>query len=90
MTQFGSVARVEPHETATPVRDTRVELETNAYMLAHRVTAIAIVIVRYREVERKLNLVAEESLREVRVQVNARGGASARRIPLSKKIRKRT
>jgi molybdate transport system regulatory protein len=49
-----------------------------------------LLIERYREVERKLNVVAEESLREVRAQVNTRGNVSARRIPVSKKIRKRT
>ena len=49
-----------------------------------------LLIERYREAERKLNVVAEECLREVRAQVNTRGSVSARRIPVSKKIRKRT
>jgi molybdate transport system regulatory protein len=49
-----------------------------------------LLIERYREVERKLNVVAEEYLREIRAQVNTRGSESARRIPVSKKIRKRT
>jgi molybdate transport system regulatory protein len=55
------------------------------------VTTFGILLIeRYREVERKLNVVAEKHLREVRAQVNIRGGASARRIPVSKKNRKRT
>ena len=55
------------------------------------VTTFGILLIeRYREVERKLNVVAEEYLREIRAQVNTRGSVSARRIPVSKKIRKRT
>jgi molybdate transport system regulatory protein len=55
------------------------------------VTTFGILLIeRYRKVERKLNLVAKEYLGEVRAQANTRGGASVRRIPLSKKIRNRT
>jgi molybdate transport system regulatory protein len=55
------------------------------------VTAFGILLIeRYREAERKLNVVAEECLREVRAKANTRGATSARRIPISKKIRKRT
>jgi molybdate transport system regulatory protein len=50
----------------------------------------SLLIERYREVERELNVVAGEYLREIRAQVNAEGSASARRNSLSKKIRKRT
>jgi molybdate transport system regulatory protein len=54
-------------------------------------TAFGILLIeRYREVERKLNVAAGECLREIRAQVNTRGSASARRIPVSKRIRKRT
>jgi hypothetical protein len=41
-------------------------------------------------VERKLNVIAGEYLKEIRAQVNTESGASARRNPVSKKIRKRT
>jgi molybdate transport system regulatory protein len=50
----------------------------------------SLLIERYREVERKLNVVAGEYLKEIRAQVNTEGSASPRRIPVSKKIRKRT
>jgi molybdate transport system regulatory protein len=49
-----------------------------------------LLIERYREVERKLSVVASEYLKEVRAQVNTEGSASPRRVPVSKKIRKRT
>jgi molybdate transport system regulatory protein len=47
-----------------------------------------LLIERFREVERKLNVVAGEYLKEIRVQVNAERSASGRRNPLSKKTRK--
>jgi molybdate transport system regulatory protein len=50
----------------------------------------SLLIERYREVERKLNVVAGEYLKEIRAQVDTEGSASPRRIPVSKKIRKRT
>jgi molybdate transport system regulatory protein len=49
-----------------------------------------LLIERYREVERKLNAVAGEYLREIRAKVNTENNASARRNPVSKKTRKRT
>ena len=49
-----------------------------------------LLIERYRDVERKLNVIAGEYLKEIRTQVNVEGGASPRRNPVSKKIRKRT
>jgi molybdate transport system regulatory protein len=50
-------------------------------------TAFGILLIeRYREVERKLNALADECLREIKAQVKTRGSTSARRIPLSKKI----
>jgi molybdate transport system regulatory protein len=56
-----------------------------------KITPFGILLIeRYREVERKLNVVAEECLQEIRAQVNARGSASARRITVSKKLRKHT
>ena len=48
-----------------------------------------LVIERFREVERKLNVIAGENLKEIRAQVNTEGGASGRRKTVSKKIRKR-
>jgi len=54
-------------------------------------TAFGILLIeRYREVEQKLNAVAGACLREIRAQVNTRRGASARHIPVSKKIRNDT
>jgi molybdate transport system regulatory protein len=50
----------------------------------------SLLIERYREVERKLNVIANEYLKEIRVQVNTEGSAPVRRNRLSKKIRKRT
>jgi molybdate transport system regulatory protein len=56
-----------------------------------QITAFGTLLVeRYRDVERKLNVIAGEYLKEIRAQVNTEGGASARRNPVSKKIRKRT
>ncbi len=49
-----------------------------------------LLIERYREVERKLNGVASELLKEIRAQTNTEGGRSARRNSVSKKVRKRT
>jgi len=49
-----------------------------------------LLIERYRDVERRLNVVANELLKEIRAQVNTEGGPSARRNPVSKKPRKRT
>jgi molybdate transport system regulatory protein len=49
-----------------------------------------LLIERYRDVERKLNVIAGEYLKEIRAQVNTDGSASPRRIPVSRKIRKRT
>jgi len=55
------------------------------------ITAFGTLLVeRYRDVERKLNMIAGQYLKEIRAQVNTEGGASARRNPVSKKIRKRT
>jgi len=55
------------------------------------ITAFGTLLVeRYRDVERKLNVIAGQYLKEIRAQVNTEGGASARRNPVSKKIRKRT
>jgi molybdate transport system regulatory protein len=50
----------------------------------------SLLIERYREVERKLDVVAGEYLKEIRAQVNTEGSAFPRRIPVSMKIRKRT
>jgi molybdate transport system regulatory protein len=56
-----------------------------------QITAFGTLLVeRYRDVERKLNVIAGEYLKEIRAQVNTESGASARRNPVSKKIRKRT
>ena len=56
-----------------------------------QITAFGTLLVeRYRDVERKLNVIAGEYLKEIRAQVHTEGGASARRNPVSKKIRKRT
>jgi len=50
-------------------------------------TAFGVLLIeRYREVERKLNVVAGDCLREIRAQVNTQGSASARRIPVSRKV----
>ena len=49
-----------------------------------------LLIERYREVERKLNVIAGEHLREIRAQVNTEGNTSVRRNSVSKKNRKRT
>jgi len=46
-----------------------------------------LLIERYREVEKKLNDVADQCLKEIRARVN-RNTASARRVPVSKKRRK--
>lgn len=49
-----------------------------------------LLIERYREVERKLNEVAGESLKAIRSRVIIRGAPkSARKVPVSKKRRKR-
>jgi molybdate transport system regulatory protein len=54
------------------------------------ITAFGILLIeRYREVERKLNVIASEYLSEIRDKVNTAGSASARRNPVSKKIGKR-
>jgi molybdate transport system regulatory protein len=50
----------------------------------------SLLIERYREVERKLNVVAGEYLKEIRAQANTEGRTSPRRIPVSKKAGKRT
>jgi molybdate transport system regulatory protein len=56
-----------------------------------QVTAFGnLLIERYRGMERKLNVVAVVHLKEIRAQVNTEGSPSPRRIPVSKKIRKRT
>jgi molybdate transport system regulatory protein len=47
-----------------------------------------LLIERYREVERKLNDVAGECLKEIRARVTRGTAASARKVPLSKKRRK--
>jgi len=47
-----------------------------------------LLIERYREVERKLNDVANESLREIRVRVSRSTATSARKVSVSKKHRK--
>jgi molybdate transport system regulatory protein len=55
------------------------------------VTAFGVLLIeRYREVERKLNDVAGECLKEIRARVNRRSAAPARKVPLSKKSRKDT
>ena len=55
------------------------------------ITAFGMLLIeRYREVERKLNVIAGEHLREIRAQVSTQADASSRRNPVSKKIRKRT
>jgi molybdate transport system regulatory protein len=53
------------------------------------ITAFGILLIeRYRDVERKLNVVAGEHLREIKAQVKTQSSASARRVRISKKIRK--
>jgi molybdate transport system regulatory protein len=53
------------------------------------VTPFGVLLVeRYREVERKLNDIARESLEEIRRRVNHDTAATARRIPVSKRLRK--
>jgi molybdate transport system regulatory protein len=47
-----------------------------------------LLIERYREVERKLNDVAGECLKEIRARVTRGTAAFARKVPLSKKRRK--
>src|ERR1700733_9605497 len=47
-----------------------------------------LLIERYREVERKLNEVAGECLKEIRTRVKRNTPVSARRVPVSKKRRK--
>lgn len=47
-----------------------------------------LLIERYREVERKLNAVAGECLKEIRARVTRSTATSARKVPLSKKRRK--
>jgi molybdate transport system regulatory protein len=55
------------------------------------ITAFGLLLIeRYREVERKLNVIANEYLGEIGVQVNTQASASSRRNTVSKKIRKRT
>lgn len=55
------------------------------------ITAFGILLIeRYRDVERKLNVIASEYLSEIRARVNTEGSASTRRNPVSKKARKRT
>jgi molybdate transport system regulatory protein len=55
------------------------------------ITAFGILLIeRYRAVERKLNVIASEYLREIGGQVNRQTSPSSRRNPVSKKIRKRT
>jgi molybdate transport system regulatory protein len=54
-----------------------------------QVTPFGVLLVeRYREVERRLNDVARESLEEIRKRVNRDSAPSARRVSLSKKHRK--
>jgi molybdate transport system regulatory protein len=49
-----------------------------------QITAFGTLLVeRYRDVERKLNVIAGEYLKEIRAQVNTESGASARRNPVS-------
>jgi molybdate transport system regulatory protein len=47
-----------------------------------------LLIERYREVEKKLNDVAGECLKEIRARANRRSTTSARRVSLSKKRRR--
>ena len=47
-----------------------------------------LLIERYREVERKLNDIAGEHLKEISARVNRNTPASTRRVPVSKKRRK--
>jgi molybdate transport system regulatory protein len=55
------------------------------------ITAFGMLLIeRYRDVERKLNVIAGAYLKEIRAQVNTEGRPSARRNPISKKIRKLT
>ena len=50
-------------------------------------TAFGILLIeRYSEVEQRLNALADEYLMEIKAQVKTPGSASARRIPVSKKI----
>jgi len=54
-----------------------------------KVTPFGVLLIdRYREVERKLNDVAGECLKEIRTRVNRNTSASARRVSVSKKRRK--
>jgi molybdate transport system regulatory protein len=56
-----------------------------------KVTTFGILLIdSYRDVERKLNLVADEYLKEIRAQVNTRGNPSVPRTSVSNKIGKRT
>lgn len=48
-----------------------------------------LLIERYREVERKLNVVASEHLKEIRAQVSTESRGAVRRNSISKKSRKR-
>lgn len=48
-----------------------------------------LLIERYRQVERKLNIAAGDCLGEIRAQVNTQRISSARRIPVSKRMRNR-
>ena len=55
------------------------------------ITAFGILLIeRYRTVERKLNGIASEYLREIGSRVNSQTSAASRRNPVSKKTRKRT
>jgi len=49
-----------------------------------------LLIERYREVERKLNVVASECLKEIKAKASTENRTSIRRNPVSKKIRKHT
>jgi molybdate transport system regulatory protein len=49
-----------------------------------------LLIERYREVEKKLNDIAGESLKEIKARVNHRYSPSVRRVPVTRKSRKST
>lgn len=50
----------------------------------------ALLIERYREVERKLNEVARDCLEEIRARVNRSAAGSVRKVPVTRKRRKAT
>jgi molybdate transport system regulatory protein len=55
-----------------------------------KLTSFGVMLIeRYREAEQKLNEVAGECLQEIRRHVNRHAPASARKLPLSRRHRKR-